>query len=432
MAAPDSLIDQVFDGRYKRRPQARHGRHGERLPRRGPGARAPRRDQDARRPARAGRAVRRALPPRGEERGRALAPEHRLHLRPRRGRTARTTSRWSTSRGARSRSCSSRAARRRSRSRSTTRGRSSPRSGSRTATASSTATSSRTTSSSRRDGRLKVMDFGIARAGASQMTETGSIIGTAQYLSPEQAKGAPVDPRSDLYSVGIVLYEMLTGVGPVHRRHAARDRDEAPLGDPGAAVGAARPRCRTSSTRSSCARSRSAPRTATSRPRRWTPTSPASRRGQAVAPETEEAATQVLRGVGAATAISARRREVVRRPPGSHAAARLRAADRLLRVRRADPPPLVLALAARRAPRGRGAVAGGWYVYTKIQDQLDETKPVSVPLVQGSSERLAVQKLRDAGLQAQRAAAAERQGATSAASSTVPAAGRPAPTRATR
>src|SRR6185312_269545 len=64
------------------------------------------------------------------------------------------------------------------------------------------------------DGRLKVTDFGIARAGVSQMTEAGSIIGTAQYLSPEQARGTAVDQRSDLYSVGIVLYEMLTGEGP--------------------------------------------------------------------------------------------------------------------------------------------------------------------------------------------------------------------------
>src|SRR2546429_3515173 len=64
------------------------------------------------------------------------------------------------------------------------------------------------------EGRLKVTDFGIARAGASQMTEAGSIIGTAQYLSPEQAKGAPVDQTSDLYSVGVVLYELLTGVVP--------------------------------------------------------------------------------------------------------------------------------------------------------------------------------------------------------------------------
>src|SRR5207237_8805897 len=64
------------------------------------------------------------------------------------------------------------------------------------------------------DGRLKVTDFGIARSGASQMTEVGSIIGTAQYLSPEQARGSSVDQRSDVYSVGIVLYEMLTGTVP--------------------------------------------------------------------------------------------------------------------------------------------------------------------------------------------------------------------------
>jgi serine/threonine protein kinase/beta-lactam-binding protein with PASTA domain len=64
------------------------------------------------------------------------------------------------------------------------------------------------------EGRIKVTDFGIARAGASEMTEVGSIIGTAQYLSPEQARGAPVDDRSDLYSVGVLLYELLTGEAP--------------------------------------------------------------------------------------------------------------------------------------------------------------------------------------------------------------------------
>jgi serine/threonine-protein kinase len=62
------------------------------------------------------------------------------------------------------------------------------------------------------DGRLKVTDFGIARAAnTQQMTEVGSIVGTAQYLSPEQARGLPVGPQSDIYSMGVVLYEMLCG-----------------------------------------------------------------------------------------------------------------------------------------------------------------------------------------------------------------------------
>ena len=62
--------------------------------------------------------------------------------------------------------------------------------------------------------RVKVTDFGIARAGASEMTETGSIMGTAQYLSPEQAQGQKVEATSDLYSIGVILYELLTGQVP--------------------------------------------------------------------------------------------------------------------------------------------------------------------------------------------------------------------------
>src|ERR671918_459080 len=64
------------------------------------------------------------------------------------------------------------------------------------------------------EGRAKVTDFGIARAGASDMTETGSIMGTAQYLSPEQAQGHAVTARSDLYAIGVLLYELLCGVPP--------------------------------------------------------------------------------------------------------------------------------------------------------------------------------------------------------------------------
>jgi len=64
------------------------------------------------------------------------------------------------------------------------------------------------------EGRATVTDFGIARAGASDMTQTGSIMGTAQYLSPEQAQGHAVSAQSDLYSIGIILYEMLTGRVP--------------------------------------------------------------------------------------------------------------------------------------------------------------------------------------------------------------------------
>src|SRR2546422_2938078 len=65
------------------------------------------------------------------------------------------------------------------------------------------------------DGDIKVTDFGIARAGTSEaLTQIGAVMGTATYFSPEQAQGLDVDGRSDVYSLGVVLYEMVTGVPP--------------------------------------------------------------------------------------------------------------------------------------------------------------------------------------------------------------------------
>jgi serine/threonine-protein kinase len=63
-------------------------------------------------------------------------------------------------------------------------------------------------------GTLKVADFGIARIDATTLTLTGMVMGTPSYMSPEQCRGLPTDPRADLFSVGVVLYELLTGVRP--------------------------------------------------------------------------------------------------------------------------------------------------------------------------------------------------------------------------
>ena len=82
-----------------------------------------------------------------------------------------------------------------------------------------------------RDGRVKILDFGIAKLAGSQVsgqtatmalnTSAGTVMGTAAYMSPEQARGQAVDHRSDIFSFGCVLYEMLTGVRPFHGDTAA-------------------------------------------------------------------------------------------------------------------------------------------------------------------------------------------------------------------
>ncbi len=64
------------------------------------------------------------------------------------------------------------------------------------------------------DGTVKIMDFGIAKSAGTGMTSTGQVLGTPNYMSPEQVKGRTLDGRSDLFSLGVVLYEMLTGERP--------------------------------------------------------------------------------------------------------------------------------------------------------------------------------------------------------------------------
>jgi eukaryotic-like serine/threonine-protein kinase len=247
------------------------------------------------------------------------------------------------------------------------------------------------------EGRLKVTDFGIARSGASQMTEVGSIIGTAQYLSPEQARGAPVDQTSDLYSVGVVLYEMLTGqvpfTGDTPLEIAMKHLSEVPK--PPSEL---RPEV---------------PHDLDSVVLRALAKDPSERyqgademdadlarvlEGLPVDPETETAATAVLSGSGvlatAPTSVLTKPTVAAPRtvPPGAGPPAGYYGYEGPPRRRRPIWPwvlSILLLLAA-------GAAA--WFAYTKIQDQLDANKPVTVPKVAGIEESLAVDKLRAAGL----------------------------------
>jgi eukaryotic-like serine/threonine-protein kinase len=246
-----------------------------------------------------------------------------------------------------------------------------------------------------REGRVKVTDFGIARAGAagaaSQMTEAGSIVGTAQYLSPEQAKGGAVDQRSDLYSVGIVLYELLTGEVPftgdspveIAMKHLSAKaplpsskRDGLPH-DLDLVV--ARALAKDPDERYQGAEEMDADLERVGR-------------GAAVSGQTADAATAIIAAPAAMpTAVTRVKTADAPAPPYA-------------------PPPVYYDYDE--APRGRrplwpwllallfivGAGIAGFYVYDQIQDQLSETRPVAVPFVEGMRRPLAVEAIRDKGL----------------------------------
>jgi eukaryotic-like serine/threonine-protein kinase len=243
-----------------------------------------------------------------------------------------------------------------------------------------------------RDNRVKVTDFGIARAGASQMTEAGSIVGTAQYLSPEQARGTAVDRRSDLYSVGIVLFELLTGEVPftgdspveIAMRHlsaqpplASEVRDDVPE-DLDLVVTRALAKDPTERYQSAEEMDADLARFA---------------QGLGVSERTADAATAIISG-GAATMPTAIVRAPQAPPPTET---------------RQQPPPDYYEYEEPRRRRPvwpwlvalillAAAIAAGWYVISQIQEQLAETRPVAVPHLEGIREEIAVAQLDAAGL----------------------------------
>jgi serine/threonine-protein kinase len=247
------------------------------------------------------------------------------------------------------------------------------------------------------EGRIKVTDFGIARAGASQMTEAGSIIGTAQYLSPEQARGGVIDHRSDLYSVGVVLYELLTGEVPFSGETpveiAMKHLSSVP--EPPSARRPELPRTLDQIVLRSLAKD---PDERYQTAEELDAELARVTEGLPVSAQTAEAATQVLAGSGIAEAAT-----VVTRPArAQRPAAPVPPYQPPAHGYYYDEPP----------PRGRPIwpwlvalllllAAGGavWLAWGKIQDELNETKTVAVPDVRGSREILAVRRLRAAGLE---------------------------------
>jgi len=247
--------------------------------------------------------------------------------------------------------------------------------------------------------RLKVTDFGIARAGASQMTEAGSIMGTAQYLSPEQARGAPVTASSDLYSIGIVLYEMLTGkvpfTGDSAIEIAMKHLNEVPR--PPSKI---RPEIPEELDQVVLRALAKAPEDRYQTAEEFAEDLHRVEAGLPLAPETAEAATAMLTlptaAIGSttqvipddATRVAPPRPEAPVTPPPHRPPYMYD--ERPPKRRRWAPWLLVLLLLV-------AAGIAGWYVFTQIQDQLEANQPIPVPSVLGLREELAVAKIEEAG-----------------------------------
>jgi serine/threonine-protein kinase len=250
------------------------------------------------------------------------------------------------------------------------------------------------------DGRLKVTDFGIARSGSSQMTEAGSIIGTAQYLSPEQAQGKPVEPSSDLYSVGVVLYEMLTGTVPFTGDTALEIAMKHLNATPEPPSKQRPPELQEIPHELDLVVLRALAKDPANRyrtAREMDADLERVKKGLPVAHETEEAATMVLSGaaVEAATQVvpAASRGAAGARVPPPYGRSRYHDYDGPA-PRRAIWPWLLAALLL-----GLAGIAG-YFVYKEVDSRLSATSTVQVPYVSGITEKLAVQKIQGAGLHA--------------------------------
>jgi eukaryotic-like serine/threonine-protein kinase len=243
------------------------------------------------------------------------------------------------------------------------------------------------------EGRVKVTDFGIARAGASQMTEAGSIVGTAQYLSPEQARGADVDQRSDLYSLGVLMYEMLTGevpfAGDTPVEIAMKHLSQTPA--PPSTKRVEIPPALDMVVMRSLAKD---PRDRYQSADEMEADLDRVARGVGVAPETQETATQIMRSpltvAGPIAATAATMITPPRRGPGGAVPPIPSSVyyDLEEPIRRRPVWPWFAALVF-----VVGAAAGGWFLYHEVSNKLASSTPVAVRDYRNETVQLATQNI---------------------------------------